>query len=82
MECSVSLGAKISPSRREPKNEVVAAHQMTCLVRGSHGALAIFDPMVINRGMVTTLRIFVEGKLKAIFETPFISREIVESLEM
>jgi hypothetical protein len=32
--------------------------------------------------MVTTLRIFVEGKLKAIFETPFISREIVESLEM
>jgi hypothetical protein len=55
---------------------------MTCLVRGSHGALAIFDPMVINRGMVTTLRIFVEGKLKAIFETPFISREIVESLEM
>jgi hypothetical protein len=60
-EWSVSLGAKISPSRSEPKKEVVAAHQMTCLVSGSQGERAILDPMVIKRGMVTTLRVLLEG---------------------
>jgi len=56
-----SLGAKISPRRSEPKKEVVAAHQKTCFVSGSQGDLAILDPMVIKRGMVTTRRVLVEG---------------------
>jgi hypothetical protein len=57
----VSSGAKISPRRREPKKEVVAAHQKTCFVSGSQGDLAILDPMVIKRGMVTTRRVLEDG---------------------
>jgi len=56
-----SQGAKISPRRREPKKEVVAAHQRTCFVSGSQGDLAILDPMVIRRGMVTTRRVLLDG---------------------
>jgi hypothetical protein len=56
-----SSGAKISPRRREPKKEVVAAHQKTCFVSGSQGDLAILDPMVIKRGMVTTRRVLEDG---------------------
>ena len=78
-EWLVSLGAKISPRRREPKNDVVAAHQKTCFVSGSQGDLAILDPMVIKRGMVTTRRVLLDGRFKPIFEMPVRSRLIVAS---
>jgi hypothetical protein len=78
-EWPVSLGAKISPRRREPKKDVVAAHQKTCFVSGSQGDLAILDPMVIKRGMVTTRRVLLDGRFKPIFEMPVRSRLIVAS---
>ena len=78
-EWPVSLGAKISPRRREPKNDVVAAHQKTCFVSGSQGDCAILDPMVIKRGMVTTRRVLLDGRFKPIFEMPVRSRLIVAS---
>jgi hypothetical protein len=54
---------------------------MTCLVSGSQGDLAILEPMVIKRGMVTTLRVLLVGWLKPIFEIPVRRRDIVASFE-
>jgi hypothetical protein len=81
-EWPFSQGAKISPRRREPKKDVVAAHQKTCFVNGSQGDLAILDPMVIRSGNVTTRRVLLDGWFKLILEIPVRSRLIVASFEI
>jgi hypothetical protein len=73
------VDAKISPSLREPKKAVVAAHQMTCFVSGSQSVRAIREPSVIRRGKVTTRLVLLTGADRVILLAPFKRRAIVKS---
>jgi hypothetical protein len=82
VECADSDDANISPRRKEPKKDVVAAVQMTCFVSESQFVLAIFDPIAINKGKVTTRRVLRTGAECEIFSAPLSNWVKVKSFEI
>ncbi len=70
--------AKISPMRADAKNPVVAAAQMTCLVRGDQDVTAILWPNRRRRGKVTTRLVLDCGlSVEVMCATPLRRRDVM-----